>query len=249
MSERSTDKLADWMGFSCVFTQPESRALVAHTPMSLGAFLNGAGDAVAEEPTEAALWYDTQALRLRARCRTSAMDRVRDIAKRRPAYGRDTWGDDALEVQIDVGLTRREYAHFILTPTGLAITSRGFNNRQVQGWHPDFSFSVSLEDDAWVVTAEFPFAILGQNPGKGEEWGLNLLRVNGSEKAGYSQWSPTFGDALRPELFGTIRFGAAGDPVPDRATQIEAYSRGPPSAKRILSKKSTKSKMPMFCGN
>ena len=203
-----TDTIAaDWLGFPCPFTQPASSAVV---PGVLGAFLNSEGSAVAAEATDVEMWRDERALHLRARCCTADMARVRQLAERKPAYGRDDWGNDALEVQIDPGLTREEYYHFILPPTGVPVTLRGFNNRQVQGWHPDFGFRVTFEDDAWVVEAAFPFQILGRTPAEGETWGLNVMRVNPGEPGGYVQWAPTFGDALRPELFGAITFTASG---------------------------------------
>lgn len=197
--------------------------------------MNGEGDQIADEATEVALWYDDRSLCLRARCRTAAMDRVRDLVSRGPAYGRDEWGDDALELQVDVGLTRREYLHIILPPTGLPVTYRGFNNRHLQGWHPDFEFRVALGDEEWSVEASFPFSELGRIPADGESWGLNVVRTNPSEPGGYVQWAPTSGDALRPELFGTLTFGecpasAANEATAEqqarrRAEQIDAYTR------------------------
>ncbi|MHB9105947.1 MAG: heparinase II/III domain-containing protein [Armatimonadota bacterium] len=212
--------VTDWLGLPCSFTQPASAAAV---PGVLGQFLNSEGSAVARQATEVELWRDERALYLRARCGGADMERIRELAARKPAYGRDDWGNDALEVQIDPGLTREAYFHFILPPTGIPVTLRGFNNRQVQGWHPEFDFKVTFEDDAWVVEAAFPFAILGRTPEEGEAWGLNVLRVNPGEPGGYVQWAPTFGDALRPELFGTITFSGT---VPiDRQAQIDAYLR------------------------
>jgi len=209
----------DWLGFPCPFTQPASSAVV---PGVLGQFMNSEGDSVAVEATEVELWRDEQALHLRARCVAADMTRVRELAERKPAYGRDDWGNDALEVQLDPGLTRTEYQHFILPPTGVPVTLRGFNNRQVQGWHPDFEFHVTFEDDAWVVEAAFPFAILGRTPADGETWGLNVMRVNPAEPGGYVQWAPTFGDALHPELFGTIRFGGRRQTGKPRSAPIFA---------------------------
>jgi len=219
-SMQHTDIIStDWLGFPCPFTQPASYAAA---PGTLGSFMNSEGSAAA------------------------VMGRVRDLAARKPAYGRDDWGKDALEVQIDPGLTREHYLHFILPPTGIPVTYRGFNNRQEQGWHPDFDFQVALEEEGWVVEAAFPFDILGRAPAEGEIWGLNVLRVNPSEPGGYVQWAPTFGDALRPELFGTIRFTSGtvpadnarlegtkpgqgtvptGSAPPDRQAQLDAYLR------------------------
>jgi len=230
--------MTDWLGFPSHFTTPGSRANVPLSvrcvPLFLGPLLNSEGDGIACEATEVSLWYDEDALHMRARCSAADMDRVRKLVSKNPPYTRDTWGDDALEAQIDVGLTRREYAHIILTPTGAVVTYRGFNNRQTQGWHPAVDSHVTLEDDAWVVDATFPFAELGRTPKEGEVWGFNLLRVNPAEPGGYVQWAPTFGDALRPELFGALTFAGAMDPgalnalaarqAEERAVDIAAYA-------------------------
>ncbi|MCE9591173.1 MAG: heparinase II/III family protein [Planctomycetes bacterium] len=215
----------DWLGLPSLFTQPISRAAVpmARASAPLGVLLNSRGDAAATEPTDVWLWYDTEVLHLRARCHTTAMDRVRRLADRPVPYARDAWGDDALEVQIDVGRTRGSHRHFILPPNGMPITFLGFNNRQVHGWHPRFDFRVILEESAWVVEAAFAFSVLERSPAEGEVWGLNVMRVNPSEPGQYVQWAPTFGDALRPELLGEIEF--SGKDPGDRAADIAAYAR------------------------
>ena len=220
----------DWLGLPAQFKQPYNHGMVAYgtkpVTASLGQFMNPQGDQVAGETTEVSLWYDDHALHLFARCTTSAMERVRDIVTKNSDHDRDTWGDDALEIQIDVGLTRDTYLHFILPPTGIPATYRGFNNRQLQGWHPDFDFQVTLREEEWTVEASFPFAILDGIPDEGERWGLNLMRVNPSEPAGYAQWAPTFGDALRPELFGQITFlGTSVPPDTTDETAVPRYSR------------------------
>jgi hypothetical protein len=217
-------KPVNWLGLPSPFPHPVSRAAVAASPAksTLGVLLNSKGDATAAENTDIEIWYDPSALYLKARCHTKAMDRVRKLAANKIPYGRDAWGDDALEIQVDVGRTCTQHRHFILPPNGLPLTFTGFNNRTEQGWHPAFDYRVALEENAWVIEATFPFAILGNTPAKGDIWGLNVMRVNPSEPTGYVQWAPTFGDALRPELFGEIQF--SGEPG-DRQADIAAYAR------------------------
>lgn len=48
------------------------------------------------------------------------------------------------------------------------------------------------------------------------------MRVNPDEPRQYVQWAPTFGDALRPELFGELRFGS---PPEDPQAHVAAYTR------------------------
>lgn len=185
-------------------------------------FLTHTGAAVAKEATDVWLWCDREALHLKARCHTVAMERVQKLAARPTPYARDEWGDDALELQLDVGRTRSTHGHFILPPNGKAITFTAQHGWQQQGWHPPFNYRVTLESDAWVVEATIPFASLGRVPVAGEIWGGNLLRVNPSEPTGYVQWSPTLGDALRTEFFGDFQF--AGTPG-DRDHEVAEYAR------------------------
>ena len=223
----STDTTAartDWLGMECPFPQPVPCAVAgreAPADPTISLLLDPSGATCETEPTEVRIWRDDHALHIRARCITAAIDRVRELAGRKTTYARDAWGDDALEVQIDVGRTQREYRHLILPPNGIPVTYVGYNNRHVQGWHPRFEFRVRLEKDAWSVDATLPFDCLGATPGDEAVWGLNIMRVNAGETRGYVQWAATFGDALRPELFGELRFsGAPGA----RPPEVAAYA-------------------------
>ncbi|MAE60755.1 MAG: hypothetical protein CMJ49_05290 [Planctomycetaceae bacterium] len=210
------------MGFPCPFSQPKRSAHIDRGPgapsTTIAQLLDPHGESVARESTNIEMSWEPDALHIEARCVTADMDRIRALAAREAPFARDAWGDDALELQIDVNHTRHEYLHFILPPNGLAITYRGYNNRQEQGWNPRFEFNTWLEPDAWAVKVTLPFDLLGRVPAEGNTWGLNLMRVNPSEAHHYVQWAPTFGDALRPELFGELCFGAAPNTLTDTIT-------------------------------
>jgi len=109
----------DWLEFPDPFPQAMSRASVSRDSVGtlIGAYLGPMGDAVESEKTELRLWYDDIALHVRARCETASMDRVCDLAVRRTPYARDAWGDDALELQIDVGRTNRNIGILFCRPT------------------------------------------------------------------------------------------------------------------------------------
>ena len=225
-SNSTTESGLDWLGFPCPFPQPKRIASVrrgmATESATIDMLLDPYGESVAQELTRIGISWVADALYIEAQCVTGAMDRVRELATRQSAYTRDAWGDDALELQIDVKHTRRAYLHFILPPNGLAITYRGYNNRQEQGWNPRFEWDTWLESDAWWVKVTLPFDLLGHVPAEGDTWGLNIMRVDSSEAHHYVQWAPTFGDALRPELFGELRFGGDDSSRPD---EITSYAR------------------------
>lgn len=225
-STAASHRAVDWMGFPCSFEYPRPLASVAKgaCPASptLSLLLEPHGESVAREVTEVWIWRDDHALQIRARCFTAAMERVRKLATVTTPNARDAWGDDALELQIDIGRTRREYLHLILPPNGIPVTYRGFNNRHEQGWHPAFDFRVTLEANAWLINVTLPFEVLGRNPSHGDVWGLNAMRVNANEPRHYVQWAPTFGDALRPELFGDLHFAALDT---NRNAEVECYAK------------------------
>ncbi len=221
-TRRSKVPPTDWLGFPSPLERPVRRSAVTrHLAESclIGGFLTPYGQAQAVEPTETRLSFDDAALYVTARCQTSNMQRVRQTAERPDTPGRDGFGADSIEFQIDVQHSRRYYRHIIVPPNGCPVTLHGFNNRQEQGWHPVVDCRVAMEPDAWLVMLRLPFDILGQTPQPGEVWGFNILRANPSEPSGYTQWAPTLGDALRPELFGEIVFeGTAGSHTADIET-------------------------------
>ncbi len=218
----TTDTATDWLGLPCPFTQPTSTAGVGSQPVSLGVLLHGEGDRAAPPALQAWVWAAAGALHVRVRCGAADMARVRALADARTPWSRDAWGDDAVEVQIDAGRTRREYLHVIVSPAGVVTTLRGFNNRQEQGWHPPVEAAVTLHDDAWEVALAVPVRALGSTPTPGDAWGFNLLVVAPELPGGYAQWAPTFGEALNPEQFGTLVFDG---PPGDRAAEVAAYAR------------------------
>lgn len=212
MGSSPTQRL-DWLGFAAASPLPQTELVLVPSPAwtGIGPLLGIYGNRAASEATDIQLSFNVNALHLRATCHVGDMSRVRaDIDK---TVERDHWGSDAVEVQIDPYRDGREYFHFILTPGGEVVTFRAGNNRTIQGWHPDVPVRATLADDAWRLEADFPFSLFEKTPASGETWGFNIFRANPIEPEGLTQWRPTFGAALSPEISDLIRFG--GDaPVP-----------------------------------
>lgn len=241
---RSTTPVAgsprNWLGFDDPFPQASSFASIPrvsaapdapHAP-PFRALLSNQGDRTATLRSDLRFAWTSEAFVVHAELFVAggaAIDRLETIRKRpvgNAGYSREEWGDDALELQIDVGLTRTDYAHFIFTPMGTAVTYRGFSNRQTQGYHPPVNVSVRIDHarGCWLIDASIPFAGLGSTPCAGNRWGFNIMRVDPDERGAFSQWSPTFGDALRPECFGIIEFTDHVDTKPLHGdTEITAY--------------------------
>ena len=161
----------DWLGLQARFQRPRASLSIPFSsrlvPAQISELLTNEGDQVAQEKTEVSVWYDEKSFHLHARLFTKSIERVRELATIKPIYHRDTWGDDALEVHLDIGLTRTEYLNLILPPTGEQVTYRGFNNRNQQGWHPRCDFRTEVLDGEWTVEVAIPFEELGITPSDG----------------------------------------------------------------------------------
>ena len=90
----------DWLGFPAPFNVAPPTATIGAI---LDRFLTPDGAAEARERTTMRIDQTATGLRVHAECYTAAMERVGAIQR---DYGRDNWGDDALEIQIDVGRTQ-----------------------------------------------------------------------------------------------------------------------------------------------
>lgn len=196
---------------------------------AMRAMVTGRGERLAKLKSEIRLGWTADALWLHATLYTASLDRVEKLAGEPRAYRRDQWGADALEVQVDMGRTQSRYAHLILPPGGRVVSYEGFSNRHVDGYHPEMGLAVAFDREAgaWVLEARIGFDALGAIPEAGDVWGLNILRVDADEQGGYSQWAPTYGEALRPSMFGGMRFLGPGDAgvinAQSDAAEVAAY--------------------------
>jgi hypothetical protein len=209
-----------------VRTLIDENELATVTPMR--AMVSNRGDGIAKLRSDIRLGWTPSALLVHATLYCEKLERIESIMTQGGRYERDQWGDDALELQIDVGHSKVEYSHLIITPAGQCVAYRGFSNRHVQGHHPQLNIQVQVdrERSCWVLHVRIPFAQLGRQPVAGESWGLNMMRVDSDEPQKFSQWVATFGDALRPEYFGQMIFVAhdhPGDEPTQHARELRDY--------------------------
>ncbi|MHC4886188.1 MAG: heparinase II/III family protein, partial [Planctomycetota bacterium] len=229
MSALTTEAMSiDWLGRSVEHPHPRSFLYLGEGEKGgvTHSLLDGITAERAREATTLHLQSMPDALVFTVDCETVAMDRIRRVSAIPTPHERDTWGEDAVEFQIDPGCTREAYHHIIVFPDGRFVSLHGFNNRQVQGWHPDLGLEVTLEEDRWMIALRIPHAALGVSPAPGDVWGLNVIRVNPEEERGYVQWNPTWGDALKPELFGTLIFAEGEDDREAEVTAFQSTARG-----------------------
>ncbi len=212
-------------GVPGLFALPSRHGVVAESSQEvapLTGFMTPHGNDEAKEGTDVFLTFDQTALYVKLCCHTADIKRLRRDLGCGDNPQRESPVGDAVELHLDEQRNRRRYHCFYIPFNGEPTTRIGFNNRYEQGWHPSFEHRVTLQDNAWVVSLVIPWAVLGQKPGIGDVWGFNGVRINPSEPSGYTQWAPTLGNPLQPELFGEIVFG--GKPG-HTAKEVKAYRR------------------------
>ena len=113
-------------------------------------------------------------------------------------------GDDSVEVFIDSNSDRSTFFQIIISAAGVAYDGRNGD----KSWEGDYTFAWSRNADNWVMEMAIPWATVEREgpPGEAERIGFNLMRNRPRERAEYMQWARTYTHALRPELFGRLRF-------------------------------------------
>jgi len=217
-----TENPVDWTGSSSPFLKPISRAYAPFAPgiCKITHLLSPDGSSIAKENTIVEIQRNNSSLLFHIICETKEIERIKELMARKSAYGRDEWGKDAIELQINPEPSQEIYKHIIIQPNSIVTTFFGTNNRTMHGWHPVIMCNVRLKQGAWIIDLKIPFSALGKKPSCRSIWTMNIMRTNPSEKKGYVQWSPTFGDALRPELFGSLYFNEI---KVDRQEELSAY--------------------------
>ncbi|MCC8189511.1 MAG: hypothetical protein LIP77_02575 [Planctomycetes bacterium] len=187
----------------------------------------------ATNPTEARLTADRAGLIIAA---SMAAPGVSSGAFRANNPDQDRDGevleDESLEIFIDPDRRGREYYHFAVNPRNVVLdeSSRaGVAYNPV--WRRVVRFGRVEDTETWDVEMRIPWEALDRAgpPAPGEEWGFQLVRRDfaaSREAEGrrsrevppppeISQWAQTYGDNIRPGLYGIVRFGdLSGAPEP-----------------------------------
>jgi hypothetical protein len=154
--------------------------------------------------------YDDANLYLGARCKETALDKMRMV-------GSPMHLDDSLEFFIDRQANQRYY-QVMVNPQGTYFVGLGVAPR------PEIKLNVKSgrEADAWVVELAIPWKNLDATaPKPGEKLAFNVVRNRfaGAEEV-HSNWSPLMGNLNHsPHLFGALY---AGDMLPREASALLA---------------------------
>lgn len=118
--------------------------------------------------------------------------------------------DDCVEIFLDPDHDYQSYFQLLINSLGTLSdlsSSKDFGGfNESSEWNGTFEIATRVEDTFWTVEVAIPAAELGgASITKGAVWGFNLARVR-IPAAEYGQWAPTYGSALRPDLFGFLLF-------------------------------------------
>ena len=109
---------------------------------------------------------------------------------------------------MDTNHDYRTYFQMIVNSLG-AINDkyRKENGSWEWDWNGGFNLVTKVEDTFWTIEIEIPADQLHQSKiQSGDIWGFNIARVRIANASEYGQWTPTYGDAHRPDRFGFLIF-------------------------------------------
>ena len=157
-----------------------------------------------KRPTSARFLYDDQALYIGC---TGAVTQWADwLARKRPRDG-GAWQDDAFEIFVDPGRTRKVYYQFIVNAVGSIQDGKGWNGK----YNPDWQVAVTHADKGWTAEIAIPYAALETTaPKKGDVWGINVCRDDKEDKSA-SSVIPVEVSFHNPKKFAKIEFGDVPD--------------------------------------
>lgn len=148
------------------------------------------------------LW-DPDALYVAVRCHEPRPEAMRPGGTAHDDAG--IWQGDDIEFLISPPGKTLPFAHFMVTPGGLAWDAL-HNPDADLSFSPAWQRAVTVESDRWTVEMAFPWVVLGMTPPEpGTSLRANLCRQR-TQDSELSAWSPMAEGFLEHELFGTWIF-------------------------------------------
>jgi len=114
--------------------------------------------------------------------------------------------DDCIEIFMDTNRDYQTYYHIILNSLGTIMDKyKDEDGNWDFGWSGPSNVATKVEDTFWTIEIEIPADQLHQGRiQSGDIWGFNVARVRIANASEYGQWTPTYGNAHRPDRFGFL---------------------------------------------
>jgi hypothetical protein len=141
----------------------------------------GTGDAPSVK-TQAAIRFDAANLYYGVICHEPEIGKLKMVATERD---KRVWGDDCVELFLDVTGKRTDYVHVIVNPKGTVYDARhtGGGERKDVGWNADTRVATKIGDDRWTVEMAMPLADLGLGwHSRTGRWSMLATRVRRTQK-------------------------------------------------------------------
>ena len=176
-------------------------------------FYSIGGDTV-QTKTEAWVGYDTKNLYVRVKCYENQMGKLKAVIKPNDPDRLHICQDDAVELFIDVGRTRRDYYQVLGNTIGAINAQKRLGGRCDPAYDSGAATRIEKAKDCWTITFTVPLARLtnGVPIRKGDVWGFNICRDRDPASKGlprsemYTTWCPTGMHFHVPNRFGVIEF-------------------------------------------
>lgn len=160
--------------------------------------------------TTSALRFDDRNLYYAVVCDEPDMDKLKADADQRD---KGVWGDDCVELMLDVTGFRNEYAHIIVNARGTVFDSMRSEggNRNDEAWDADIQVATQRGKDQWTVELAIPLADLGLGwHSNRRPW--NMLAARARRTQGDQQLYthiPNNGAFHEPKTFGPLELKEA----------------------------------------
>jgi len=131
----------------------------------------------ATEKTDVWLLFDDQALYITFRLWESRMEAL--VANEMRRDSNNIFQNDHVAFLLDPFYDRRNGIEFAINALGGRWDGQISNERNASGdWNPIWNVKVGRFDGGWTVEAAVPFKSLRYRPGRSQNWGFNVRRVN-----------------------------------------------------------------------
>lgn len=144
-------------------------------------------------------------------------------------FGRDSsvWEDDSVDVMLDPTPATPDFYQFIFNWNDALYDSHvlpGRNDADNRAWNSEgVRYATTADEQVWQLEAAIPLKNFGKLPVAGEEWSFSVCETNPGD--GIAILVNAIHGALEYDKYGTLKFGAAGDPV-FRLEQIGNLHKG-----------------------
>ncbi|HUS80490.1 MAG TPA: glycoside hydrolase family 20 zincin-like fold domain-containing protein [Armatimonadota bacterium] len=198
--------------------------------------LSGEGER-APVDTRALVCFDDQALYIGFQC---AEPNVAGIKMAATEDGHDVWGDDCVEVFLDIERDRASYLHLGVSAGGFRWQDRRLASSWYTNWYstgggdvapPVWDAAAKVGADSWTAELRLPFDQIGGPPRIAAVWGANFCRTRRAASQEQNLvWSYTAGEFYAvPERFGTLVFATGPAQPPALATLGADYEAARPA--------------------